>query len=104
MNPYVSQPIKSLAILALALGLATSTPAADGPSKFPNVGETYKISNSAPLAETPYDNIVTVTALGDHQWAKVQYQVSARQGGKEKREMWINFALVASAVAAQPAK
>ena len=103
MNPFGSQPMKTLAILLLALGFATGIPAADGPSKFPNVGETYKISLSAPLAEIPYENIVTVTALGDHQWAKVQYQVSTRQG-KEKREMWLNFAQVASALMAQPAK
>lgn len=97
--------MKTLAFLLLmAVPLATTLPAADAPaSKFPNVGETYKISTAAPLAETPFNNIVTVTALGDHQWVKVQYHVATREGGKEKREMWVNFAQVTSAVKAVPA-
>jgi hypothetical protein len=97
--------MKTLALLALAVTLAARAPAADAPgSKFPNIGETYKISTAAPLAESPYNSIVTITALGDHQWAKVQYEVATRQGGKEKREMWVNFAQVTSAVKAEAAK
>lgn len=96
--------MKTLTFLVLALTLATSSPGADNSgSKFPNVGETYRIATAAPLAEIPYNNIVTITALGDHQWAKVQYEVATRQGGKEKREMWVNFAQVTSAVKAEAA-
>lgn len=88
--------MKTLALLALAFTLATS-PAADKPPEFPKTGETYKIATSSALAETPFDNIVTILAVGEHQWAKVQYEVMSRQG-KEKHEMWVNFAHVTSAV------
>jgi hypothetical protein len=91
-------PMKTIALLAIVLTLASS-PAADKPApEFPKTGETYKISTASPLAESPYENRVTVLALGEHQWAKIQYEVATRAGGKDKKEMWVNFAHVTSAV------
>jgi hypothetical protein len=98
MTLHTHKPMKTLALFAVLMTLATSVPAADSPdAKFPTVGETYKIAVSAPLAETPFDNIVTIVAVGEHEWAKVQYEKMTREG-KEKREMWVNFAHVTSAV------
>lgn len=91
--------MKRLVFLALIMTLATSQADDKSAPEFPKAGETYKISTAAPLAETPYENTVTILALGEHQWAKVQYEVSTREG-KAKREMWVNFAHVTSAVKA----
>ena len=91
-------------LLAIVMTLATSLPAADSPdAKFPTVGETYKIATAAPLAETPFDNIVTIVSVSEHQWAKVQFEKMTREG-KEKREMWVTFAHVTSAVIAAAGK
>jgi len=91
-------------LLAIVVTLATSLRAADSPdAKFPIVGETYKIATAAPLAETPFDNIVTIVSVTEHQWAKVQFEKMTREG-KEKREMWVNFAHVTSAVKAAAGK
>ena len=96
--------MKTLALLAIAMTLAIISPAADSPAvKFPDVGGTYKIATTAALAEIPFDNIVTITALGEHQWVKVEYQVMTRSG-KEKHSQWLNLAQVTSAVKAEPAK
>jgi len=85
-------------LLAVVVTFAANLLAADTPdAKFPIVGETYKIATATPLAETPFDNIVTVVSVGEHQWAKVQYEKMTREG-KEKHEMWVNFAHVTSAV------
>ena len=91
--------MKTLVVLALALTFATSQAADKSAPDFPKAGETYKIATAAPLAETPYENTVKILVLGEHQWAKVQYEVSTREG-KAKREMWVNFAHVTSAVKA----
>ena len=48
-----------------------------------------EIAPATPLAEAPFDNIVTVVSVGEHQWAKVQFEKMTREG-KEKREMWVN--------------
>jgi hypothetical protein len=91
-------------LLAIVVTLATSLRAADSPdAKFPTVGETYKIATATPLAETPFDNIVTIVSVGEHEWAKVQFEKMTREG-KEKREMWVNFAHVTSAVKAAAGK
>jgi len=90
--------VRIFILLAIIMTFAASLPAADTPeAKFPIPGETYKIATAAPLAETPFDNIVTIVSVGEHQWAKVQFEKMTREG-KEKREMWVNFAHVTSAV------
>ena len=95
--------MKTLTSLLFAMSLITSQ-AADKPgADFPKVGDTYKIAVAAPLAETPFDNVITVLELGEHQWAKVSYETMTRSG-KEKREMWVNFAHVTSAVKPQTSK
>ena len=96
--------MKTIAILFLAMTLAGAC-AADAPdAAFPKVGETYRIETSAPLAEKPFENRVTIVALGQHEWAKVQYEKMGRGAdgsvGKQKHEMWVNFAHVTSAVKA----
>lgn len=95
-------PMKTLTSIILAMTLITAQ-AADKPAEFPKVGETYKIAVASPLAETPFDNIITIVELGDHQWAKVSYETMTRSG-REKREMWVNFAHVTSAVKKEAGK
>ena len=104
VRKLIIKPMKTLALLALALTLATSQAADKPAAEFPLAGETYKIATASPLAETPYENRVTILALGEHQWARVQYEVATRAGGKEKKEMWVNFAHVTSAVKADAGK
>lgn len=94
--------MKTLVSVILAAFITTAL-AAESPAVFPVVGESYKIAVSAPLVETPYENIITVVELGAPQWAKVSFEVMTR-GGKEKREMWINFSHVTSAVKKEAAK
>lgn len=96
--------MKTIASLLLAMSLATSAIAAD--EEFPKVGDTYRIATSAALVEAPFDNIVTIVALGKGEWAKVQYEKMGRSAdgsvGKQKHEMWVNFSAVTSAVKAGP--
>lgn len=94
--------MKTITSLLLALTLATAT-AADSPdAAFPKVGETYRIQPATPLVEAPFENTVTIIELGKHEWAKVQYEKMGRGAdgsvGKQKHEMWVNFAHVTSAV------
>ena len=97
-NPSHPRAVRIFILIVFIVTLATSVPAADSPdARFPIVGETYKIATATPLAETRFDNIVTIVSVGEHQWAKVQFEKMTREG-KEKREMWVNFAHVTSAV------
>lgn len=94
--------MKTIASLFFAMSLASAI-AADSPNaEFPKVGDTYRISTSAPLVETPFDNVVTIVALGKNEWAKVQFEKMGRGAdgsvGKQKHEMWVNFSAVTSAV------
>ncbi|GEP44620.1 hypothetical protein [Brevifollis gellanilyticus] len=94
--------MKTIASLLFAMSLAAAS-AADSPdSEFPKVGDTYRIATSAPLVEAPFDNVVTVVAIGKNEWAKVQYEKMGRGAdgsvGKQKHEMWVNFSAVTSAV------
>ena len=94
--------MKTIASLLFAMSLAAAS-AADSPdSEFPKVGDTYRIATSAPLVEAPFDNVVTVVAIGKHEWAKVSYEKMGRGAdgsvGKQKHEMWVNFSSVTSAV------
>lgn len=94
--------MKSITALILAMTLATAT-AADSPdTDFPKAGETYRISTSTPLVETPFEGRVTIIALGRDQWAKVSFEKMGRgpdgSAGKQQHEMWVNFAHVNSAV------
>lgn len=100
--------MKTIASLLFAMSLAAAS-AADSPdSDFPKVGDTYRIATSAPLVEAPFDNVVTVVAIGKNEWAKVQYEKMGRGAdgsvGKQKHEMWVNFSSVTSAVKAEAAK
>ena len=97
--------MKTIAALLIALSLGTA-PAADKPdADFPKVGETYRIQTASPLVETPYENRVTIVELGKHGWAKVTFEKMGRgtdgSVGKQKHEMWVNFAQVTSAVKAE---
>ena len=101
--------MKTIASLLLAMSLASSAIAADSPdADFPKVGETYRISASAALVEAPFDNVVTIVALGKNEWAKVQFEKMGRGAdgavGKQKHEMWVNFSAVTSAMKAAGAK
>lgn len=94
--------MKTIVSLLFAMSLAAAS-AADSPdSEFPKVGDTYRIATSAPLVEAPFDNVVTVVAIGKNEWAKVQYEKMGRGAdgsvGKQKHEMWVNFSAVTSAV------
>ncbi|MBX7211690.1 MAG: hypothetical protein K1X78_25505 [Verrucomicrobiaceae bacterium] len=100
--------MRTVATLLLAMTIATAT-AADSPDDaFPKVGETYRIQTASPLVETPFENRVTILALGKSEWAKVQYEKMGRGAdgsvGKQKHEMWVNFAHVTSAVKAEAGK
>ncbi|MES2595877.1 MAG: hypothetical protein V4662_11100 [Verrucomicrobiota bacterium] len=95
--------MKTIASLLLAMSLVSSAIAADSPdAEFPKVGETYRIATSAPLVEAPFDNVVTVVAIGKNEWAKVSYEKMGRGAdgsvGKQKHDMWVNFSSVTSAV------
>jgi hypothetical protein len=99
--------MKTIAALLLAITLVAAQ-AADSPdAAFPKVGETYRIQTADPLVETPYENRVTVIALGKHEWAKVSFEKMERGAdgavAKQKHEMWVNFAHVTSAVKADGA-
>lgn len=96
--------MKTIASIFFAMSLASSIAADSSDADFPKVGETYRIQTAAPLVETPFENRVTILALGKDQWAKVQYEKMGRGAdgavGKQKHEMWVNFASVTSAVKA----
>ena len=99
--------MKTIAALLFAMTLAAAS-AADSPdSAFPKVGETYRIQTATPLVDVPFENRVTIVALGQHEWAKVAYEKMGRAAdgavGKQKHEMWVNFAHVTSAVKAEGA-
>ncbi len=99
--------MKTIAAVLFALALATAH-AADSPdSASPKVGETYRIQSSTALVETPFENRVTIVELGKHEWAKVSFDKMGRGAdgavGKQKHEMWVNFAHVTSAVKAEAA-
>lgn len=99
--------MKIIAALLFAVALATAQ-AADSPdAAFPKVGETYRIQTATPLVEAPFENRVTIVELGKHEWAKVSYEKMGRGAdgavGKQKHEMWVNFAHVTSAVKAEGA-
>ena len=99
--------MKAIAALLFAITLATAT-AADSPdAAFPKVGETYRIQTATPLVETPYENRVTIIELGKHEWAKVSFEKMGRGAdgsvGKQKHEMWVNFAHVTSAAKVESA-
>lgn len=98
--------MKVLHSLALSTMLAVTSASSADPSQnaFPKAGETYRIQTSSPLVETPYENRVTVVEVGQGGWVRVTYEKMGRGAdgsvGRQKHEMWVNFAHVTSAVAA----